>query len=112
MSCFRNCRAVARAEVTRRLLGGTEVDEVLEFATQQTLEMTGADLVVLALPDAARGQLTIRHAAGDGAQEALGLELPTEGSLSGKCWPLASRSWWKTSATTSGRPRPPGRTWT
>jgi len=46
--------------------------------------MTGADLVVRALPDAARGRLTIRHAAGDGAQEALGLDLPTEGSLSGQ----------------------------
>jgi signal transduction histidine kinase len=74
----------ASAEVTGRLLGGTEIDEVLAFVTEQTREMTGADLVVLALPDAARRQLTIRHAAGDGAQEALGLELPTEGSLSGK----------------------------
>jgi two-component system, NarL family, sensor histidine kinase DevS len=74
----------AGSEVTRRLLGGAEVNEVLEFVTQQTLEMTGADLVVLALPDAGRQELTIHHAAGDGAKEALGLQLPTRASVSGE----------------------------
>ncbi|HXZ76666.1 MAG TPA: GAF domain-containing protein, partial [Streptosporangiaceae bacterium] len=75
----------ASAEVTRRLLGGAEVDDVLEFVTGQTLEMTGADLVVLVLPDEGRRQLlTIRHAAGAGAQQALGVELPVEASLSGQ----------------------------
>jgi signal transduction histidine kinase len=74
----------AGSEVTRRLLGGAEVNEVLDFVTQQTLEMTGADLVVLALSDAGRQQLTIHHAAGDGAKEALGLELPTRASVSGE----------------------------
>jgi two-component system, NarL family, sensor histidine kinase DevS len=74
----------AGSEVTRRLLGGTEVNEVLQFVTQQTLEMTGADLVVLALPDEGQEVLRIRHAAGDGAQQAQGLELPTEASLSGQ----------------------------
>jgi len=74
----------ASAEVTRRLLGGVAAREVLEFVAGQTLEMTGADLVVLALPDAERSQLTVRHAAGAGAQQALGLELPVEGSLSGQ----------------------------
>src|SRR5262245_35811642 len=43
--------------------GGTEVDELLEFVTGQTMEMTGADLVVLALPGEGHRQLTIRHAA-------------------------------------------------
>jgi signal transduction histidine kinase len=74
----------ASAEVTRRLLGGTEAGEVLEFVTGQTLEMTGADLVVLALPDEGRRQLTIKYAAGTGAQQALGLVLPAEASLSGQ----------------------------
>jgi signal transduction histidine kinase len=74
----------ASAEVTRRLLGGAAAGEVLEFVTGQTLEMTGADLVVLALPGEDGRQLTIRHAAGDGAQQALGLDLPAEGSLSGQ----------------------------
>jgi signal transduction histidine kinase len=74
----------ASSEVTRRLLAGAAVEDVLEFVTEQTLEMTGADLVVLALPDAARRQLMINHAAGQGAQDALGLVLPTEASLSGE----------------------------
>jgi len=74
----------ASSEVTRRLLAGAAVEEVLGFVTEQTLEMTGADLVVLALPDAARRQLIINHAAGQGAQHALGVVLPTEASLSGK----------------------------
>ena len=74
----------ASSEVTRRLLGGAAVEEVLGFVTEQTLEMTGADLVVLALPDAGRRQLMITHAAGAGAQDALGLILPTATSLSGE----------------------------
>jgi signal transduction histidine kinase len=44
--------------------------------------MTAADLVALALPDSARRQLLISHAAGQGAQRALGLVLPAEASLS------------------------------
>jgi len=74
----------ASSEVTRRLLAGAAVEEVLGFVTEQTLEMTGAHLVVLALPDAARRQLIINHAAGQGAQDALGVVLPTEASLSGE----------------------------
>jgi signal transduction histidine kinase len=74
----------ASSEVTRRLLAGAAVEEVLGFVTEQTLEMTGADLVVLALPDATRRQLMINHAAGQGAQHALGLVLPTTASLSGE----------------------------
>jgi signal transduction histidine kinase len=74
----------ANSEVTRRLLGGVAVDEVLEFVTQQTLEMTGADLVVLALPDLERTQLTIKHAAGEAAPQALDLHLPTGASVSGE----------------------------
>ena len=54
----------ASSEVTRRLLAGAAVDDVLSFVTQQTLEMTAADLVVLALPDADRQHLMISHAAG------------------------------------------------
>ena len=51
-------------ETTRPLPGGPEVDEVREFVTGQTLQMTGADLVVLALPGEGHRQLTIRHATG------------------------------------------------
>src|SRR5215467_4596728 len=73
----------ANAEVTRRLLSGDEPSAVLELVTRQALEMSGADLVVLALPTGNRGALMIEHACGDGASGALGLVLPAEGSASG-----------------------------
>jgi two-component system, NarL family, sensor histidine kinase DevS len=74
----------ASSEVTRRLLAGTPVDDVLGFVTQQTLEITGADLVILAVPDEELGYLTISHAVGSGAEAALGLRLPAEASISGE----------------------------
>jgi len=74
----------ANSEVTRRLLAGDAVDEVLRYVTGQTLQMTAADLVVLALPDPDRQHLTISHAAGQNARTALGLKLPAESSISGK----------------------------
>jgi len=73
----------ANAEVTRRLLFGDQPSEVLELVAQQALEMSGADLVVLALPTGNRGTLMIEHACGDGAAGALGLVLPGERSASG-----------------------------
>jgi signal transduction histidine kinase len=74
----------ASSEVTRRLLAGAAVDEVLSFVTHQTLEMTAADVVVLALPSDDRQILMVSHTAGAPAQPALGLRLPTESSISGK----------------------------
>ena len=73
----------ANAEVTQRLLSEAEPAEVLELVTQQALEMSGADLVVLALPAGNRDQLMIEHASGEGAADALGLALPAKGSASG-----------------------------
>jgi signal transduction histidine kinase len=73
----------ANSEVTRRLLSGDEPSEVLELVAQQALEMSGADLVVLALPTGNRSTLMIEHACGDGAADALELVLPAKGSASG-----------------------------
>jgi signal transduction histidine kinase len=73
----------ANAEVTQRLLSGDEPHDVLALVTRQALEMSGADLVVLALPMGTGGQLVIEHAVGTGAQAALGLVLPIHGSASG-----------------------------
>ena len=66
----------ASAEVSRRLLSGTDPGEVLDLVTQQVLEMSGADLAVLALPDEERRELRITHAAGQDAAKTLGLTLP------------------------------------
>jgi signal transduction histidine kinase len=73
----------ATAEVTGRLLSGDQPGTVLELVARQALEMSGADLVVLALPTGNRGTLMIEHAYGDGAAGALGLVLQAERSASG-----------------------------
>lgn len=74
----------ATAEVTRMLFSGAELAEALELITTLSLEMSGADLVVLARPTADPTALHVEHAAGHGAQEALGLVLPTGSSASGQ----------------------------
>jgi two-component system, NarL family, sensor histidine kinase DevS len=74
----------ASSAVTRALLSGPDVSDALELITASSLEISGADLVVLALPTADRSRLQIEHAAGEGADEALGLVLPVQGSASGQ----------------------------
>ncbi len=74
----------AVAEVTRQLLSGTSPSQVLELVTQQALELSGADLAVLAVPADDRQQLVNTHAAGENAAGALGLVLSAEHSLSGQ----------------------------
>ncbi len=73
----------ASAEVTRSLLSGADVSDALELITTRALEMSGADLVALALPNADRSQLRYEHAAGAGAAQSLGVTVPTRGSASG-----------------------------
>ena len=74
----------ASADVTTRLLSGSEPGEVLADITRQTRELSGADLVVLALPDEEARRLTITYAEGDGADDARGLVLSADRSLSGR----------------------------
>jgi signal transduction histidine kinase len=74
----------ASAEVTTRLLSGSEPGEVLADVTRRARELSGADLSVLALPDEGGRRLTITYAEGDGADAARGLVLPTGQSLSGQ----------------------------
>ena len=73
----------ASADVTQRLLSGTATDEVLTLVMHQAQKISGADLVVLALPVAGRKELVIEHAVGEGAEAAIGLVLPVTGSASG-----------------------------
>ncbi len=74
----------ASAEVTIRLLSGSEPREVLADITRQALELSGADLALLALPDEEGRWLTISHAEGEGAVAARGLVLSVGQSLSGR----------------------------
>ena len=73
----------ASGEVTRSLLSGAAADKVLAEVTRQALEISGADLVALAVPTPDRQNLVIQHAAGEGAPEALGLVLPVAASIFG-----------------------------
>jgi signal transduction histidine kinase len=74
----------ASAEVTTRLLSGSEPAEVLADVTRRARELSGADLAVLALPDEDGRRLTITYADGDGADAARGMVLPIGQSLSGR----------------------------
>jgi len=74
----------ASGEVTRMLLSGADAAEALALITEKSLEMSGADLVMLALPAADGDRLEIAHAAGVGADRALGLLVPARGSASGE----------------------------
>jgi two-component system, NarL family, sensor histidine kinase DevS len=74
----------ASAEVTTRLLSGSQPAEVLADITRQALELSGANLAVLALPDEEGRRLTITYAEGDGADATRGLVLPVGQSLSGQ----------------------------
>jgi signal transduction histidine kinase len=81
----------ASAEVFSNLLSGAASEQALALITSKSLELTGADLVVLALPTEDRSHLQIEHAAGEGADEALGLVLPAEASVSGQVLATAAR---------------------
>jgi signal transduction histidine kinase len=70
----------AVTEVTSHLLSGAELGDALAMITEKALEMTGVDLVTLALPVAEGRQVRIEHAVGEGADEALGLLLPMKDS--------------------------------
>ena len=74
----------ASAEVTTKLLSGSEPGSVLADVTRQALELSGADLAVLAQPEEDGRRLTITYAEGDGAAATLGLVLPSAQSLSGR----------------------------
>ena len=74
----------ASAEVTTRLLSGSDPADVLADVSLQALSLSGADLAMLALPDEERRRLTVSYAEGDGADAVRGLVLPAGESMSGR----------------------------
>jgi signal transduction histidine kinase len=71
----------ATAEVTRHLLSGADLSDALSMITEKALEMTGADLVMVTLPTDDDSHVRIEHAAGAGADQALGLVTTLENSV-------------------------------
>jgi signal transduction histidine kinase len=74
----------ASSELMVALLSGASTEAVLGDLTRQVLELSGADLVTLALPHEDGRRLTLEYAEGDGAVEARGLVVPAVKSLSGQ----------------------------
>ncbi|GGW54905.1 histidine kinase [Streptomyces lucensis JCM 4490] len=63
-------------DLTRSLLSGTDPATVLASVTATVREMSGADLVTLAVPVGDRGELVVEAASGERAEEIRGLVMP------------------------------------
>ena len=74
----------ATAEVSRHLLSGAESGEALAMITDRALEMTGADIVMVSLPMPDGHHVRVEHAAGAGAEQARGLVVPMENSVTAR----------------------------
>ena len=74
----------ASSGLTMQLLSGDSSQAVLRDLTRHALELSGADLVTLALPDEEGRRLTLEYAEGDGAGETRGLVVAADRSLSGR----------------------------
>jgi signal transduction histidine kinase len=74
----------ASSELTIQLLSGESPAVVLSSLTARALELSGADLVTLALPDEDGRRLTLHYAEGDGAEGVRGLVIAAGQSLSGQ----------------------------
>ncbi len=74
----------ATAEVTRHLLSGAEPGAALAMITEKALEMTGADIVMVSLPMPDGDHVRVEHAAGTGADQARGLVVPIENSVTAR----------------------------
>ncbi|MFE9773475.1 GAF domain-containing protein [Streptomyces sp. NPDC005931] len=72
----REQRLAASAEITRGLLSGQPPRDILRSLADTVRDMTGADLVTLALPLGEGQELVVETAAGQAADSVLGLTLP------------------------------------
>jgi len=71
----------ASAQVTTELLSGHSTAAVLTTLTRQALELSGADIVTLEVPDDEGQRLTVTNSEGDGAEQVRGLVIPIAESL-------------------------------
>ncbi|GGZ20602.1 hypothetical protein GCM10010365_46140 [Streptomyces poonensis] len=75
-SRHRERRLAASAEMTRALLSGAPPEEILRSLADTVREMTDSDLVTLARPLGEGDDLVVEAAAGEAADQVLGLALP------------------------------------
>ncbi|WP_410623989.1 GAF domain-containing sensor histidine kinase [Amycolatopsis sp. cmx-8-4] len=73
----------ATGEIAAELLGGTDVHEVLRLIASRTVELTGADDALIALPVDVGGALVVTVCAGPDADALTGRRIPLDGSTSG-----------------------------
>lgn len=73
----------ASDEITTRLLSGADPDDVLHLIAQRARQMSGADLVAIATPEAGADHLTVRAADGPGADGVAGRSSAVADTLAG-----------------------------
>lgn len=99
----------AIAEITRRLMSGSERGEVLGLIAERAREITGAALAVVAVPMADTDALTVELAIGQEAETHQGLVLPADDSLTGRAFagaaPVTSADISSDERVSSGPPR-------
>ena len=81
----------ASAELTQQLLSADEPRDVLALVTQHALEISGADSVTLALPNATGDHISITHASGYQAELLVGITVPIGLSLSSRVMATGQR---------------------
>ena len=74
----------ASAEIIGRLLSGVAPGEALRLIARRVLDVAGADVVAVAVPDESGEQLQVRVVEGEAGDVFHGQTLPVEGSLSGQ----------------------------
>ncbi|GHG88512.1 GAF domain-containing sensor histidine kinase [Streptomyces lanatus] len=80
----------ATAEITHRLMSGSEQGEVLGLIADRAREITGAALAVVAMPMRDTGSLGVELAIGPGAETLRGLVLPADAGLIGEAFSTAA----------------------
>ncbi|WP_413759850.1 GAF domain-containing protein [Streptomyces sp. MMBL 11-3] len=79
----------ASAEITHRLMSGSDRGEILGLIAERAREITTAALAVVAVPVEDTDSLTVELALGEGAQAYRGLVLPVEEGLIGRAFTRA-----------------------
>jgi signal transduction histidine kinase len=76
-------RLQAMREITATILAGTESESVLRLVAHHARELVEADLAAIVSPSGNDGGLAITAAVGRNADELLGMEVPSDASISG-----------------------------